>query len=222
MKNFDIDYLMISGIQHFAFCKRRWSLIHVEQLWEDNVRTFSGHKFHEKVDNPYIFENRGDIVISRSIPLISHELKLIGISDCIEFHKRKDNLGIKLLKKEGTYDVIPIEYKVGNNFQNNSNSLQLCAQAMCLEEMFNSKVEIGYIYYGKLRKRFKVVFDDELREKVKLIVKEMSYYFNNGITLKASYKEHCKNCSLYNICLPKLNDKYKDVKKYIELYVKDT
>ncbi len=222
MKNFDVNYLMISGIQHFIFCKRQWSLIHIEQLWKDNARTFNGHKFHEKVDNPYIFENRGDIVISRSIPLISHELKLVGISDCIEFHRRKDNLGVKLSGKQGTYDIIPIEYKVGDVQKNQSDISQLCVQAMCLEEMFNTKIEKGYMYYGKSRKRLEVIFNEKLREKVRLTVKEMTYYFDNGITLKASYQEYCKNCSLYDICIPKLNDKYSNVKNYIRLYVKDS
>lgn len=222
MKNFDTNYLMISGIQHFVFCKRQWSLIHIEQLWKDNVRTFNGIKFHDKVDDPYIFEKRGEIIISSSIPLISNELQLKGISDCVEFHKRKDNLGVKVVGREGTYDVIPIEYKVGNIKNDSSDISQLCVQAICLEEMFNTEIEKGYIYYGKLRKRVEIIFTIDLREKVKSIVKEMRYYFESGITPKASYKECCKNCSLYDICLPKLKNKYNKVKNYIRLYAKDT
>lgn len=221
MKNSNLDYLMISGIQHFVFCKRQWSLIHIEQLWKDNVKTFKGHKFHDKVDNPYIFEKRGDIIISRSVPLISNELQLTGISDCIEFHKRDDNQGIKLIEREGTYDVVPIEYKVGDIKKDESDISQLCVQAMCLEEMFNTKVEKGYIYYGKLRKRFEVILNEELRKKVKLILDEMRYYYKKGITPKACYKERCKNCSLYDICLPKLNNKYNNVDNYIKVYMKD-
>lgn len=183
--------------------------------------TFRGHKFHEKVDDPYIFERRGGRVISRSLPLISHELSLKGISDCVEFHMRDDDLGIKIKDRKGSYDVIPIEYKVGDIKKDKSDVSQLCVQAICLEEMFDTKIEKGYLYYGKLRRRVEVNFTDELRENVKELVSKMRYYFENGITPKPSYRKQCINCSLYDICLPKLNCSYSKVKNYIDSYVED-
>lgn len=216
-----MDYLMISEIQHFVFCPRQWALIHIERIWKDNVMTFRGHKFHEKVDDPYIFEKRGGRVISRSLPLISHELSLKGISDCVEFHMRDDDLGIKIKNRKGSYDVIPIEYKVGDVKKDRSDVSQLCVQAICLEEMFDIKIKKGYLYYGKLRRRVEVNFTDELRENVKELVSKMRYYFENGITPKPSYRKQCINCSLYDICLPKLNCSYSKVKNYIDSYVED-
>ncbi len=213
---------MISGIQHFVFCPRQWAFIHIEQIWKDNVKTFKGHKFHEKVDDPYVFEKRGECIISRSIPLISHKLRLKGISDCVEFRLRNDGLGIEISGRDGRYETIPIEYKVGDVKNDESDISQLCVQAICLEEMFNTKIEKGYLYYGKLRRRFEVVFTNELRENVKALVEKMNYYFENVITPKACYKKHCKNCSLYDICLPKLSCKYNKVKNYINLHIEDS
>ena len=213
---------MISGIQHFVFCPRQWAFIHIEQSWKDNVKTFKGHKFHEKVDDPYAFEKRGERIISRSIPLISHKLCLKGISDCVEFHIRNDSLGVKISGRDGSYDIIPIEYKIGDIKNDESDIFQLCVQAICLEEMFNTKIEKGYLYYGKLRRRVEVVFTNELRENVKSLVEKMKYYFENGITPKPCYKKHCKNCSLYDICLPKLNCKYDKVKNYINSHIEDS
>lgn len=213
---------MISGIQHFGFCPRQWAFIHIEQIWKDNVKTFKGNEFHKKVDDPYIVEKRGRRIISRSIPLISHELRVKGISDCVEFHLRNDDLGAKLSHEKGSYDVIPIEYKVGDVKKDNSDILQLCVQAICLEEMFKIEIEKGYLYYGKLRKRVEAVFTIELRKNVKLLIDQMNYYFENGITPKACYKSHCKNCSLYDICLPKLNTKNSSVKKYIYSHIEDS
>lgn len=213
---------MISGIQHFVFCERQWALIHIEKVWKDNIKTFKGHKFHEKVDNPFAIEKRGKIIISRSIPLISNKLYLKGISDCVEFHLRKDNLGAKLSGMKGTYDVVPIEYKVGDIKSDQSDISQLCVQAICLEEMFDTKIEKGYIFYGKLRKRFEVIFTEELRKNVESIVAKMRYNYDSSITHKASYKQHCKNCSLYDLCLPKLNKKYLKVENYIKMYIKDS
>ena len=221
MKKYNEDYLMISGIQHFIFCKRQWSLIHIEQIWKDNIRTYNGENFHSKVDDPFIVEKRGKIIVSRSIPLISHKLGLKGISDCVEFHLRDDEKGAKINKYKGTYDIVPIEYKVGNIKDNKSDISQLCVQAVCLEEMFNINVKKGYIFYGRLRRRVEVEFNRELRKIVLDIIYEMRDYYNSGFTCKAIYKQHCRSCSLYDLCLPKINKKYKKVNSYIKKYVED-
>ncbi len=200
-----MDYLMISGIQHFVFCKRQWGLIHLENIWKDNARTFKGHEFHHKVDDPYVFEKRGNIIVSRSLPLISHELCLRGISDCVEFHRRNDDLGAKLPNKIGTYDLIPIEYKVGDLKHEENDIFQLCVQAICLEEMLCVKVSKGYVYYGKSRRRYEVIFTNDIINSVKNVIKEMRYYFERGITPKPVYKKSCRSCSLYDLCMPKSN-----------------
>ncbi len=124
------------------------------------------------------------------MPLISHKLSVKGISDCVEFHMRNDNLGAKLVGRNGSYDVIPIEYKVGDIKKDDSDISQLCIQAICLEEMFDTTIEKGYLYYGKLRRRVEVNFTNELRENIKELVEKMRYYFDNGVTPKARYKNN--------------------------------
>lgn len=212
---------MISGIQHFVFCKRQWALIYIEEIWKDNFKTFKGNEFHSRVNDPYFFEKRGNVIISRSIPLISHELFLTGFSDCVEFHMRDDDFGAKVSGRDGTYDLIPIEYKVGDVKNDISDISQLCAQALCLEEMLNIKIQKGYIYYGKSRRRFEVCFTEELLESVRKIIKEMRYYFEMRITPKPSYTKSCKSCSLYDLCMPRLSQKYKSVRDYIGLHVEE-
>jgi len=207
------DYLMLSGIQHYSFCERQWALIHIEKQWADNVRTYGGHKMHENADNPFFIESRGDTVISRSIPLISHSLKIYGIADVIEF--RRSDIGVNLLGRAGNWLPIPVEYKYGQKKETNCDEVQLCAQAICLEEMLSLNIPKGYLYYGKSRHREEVVFTSNLRSNVDKIVEDMWELYAKGVTPKAQLKKNCKNCSLYNICLPKISDKKKSAVKYL-------
>jgi len=211
----DDELLMISAIQHFYYCKRQWALIHMEQQWVENVHTVKGQILHEKVDDPFIFESRKDYFISRSMPLISYHLGFYGVADAVEFRLSKS--GCYIPSKDNFYEIIPVEYKVGKPKEDNRDAIQLCVQAMCLEEMFQTTIEIGYLYYGKTRHRQLVQLNKLLRQEVYELSKEMHETLENDKTILAQYSTKCSNCSLYNICLPKIKKSYKSVKRYINI-----
>lgn len=217
------NYLALSGIQHFCFCPRQWGLIHIEKQWEDNTRTFGGTLMHQKADDPFFTESRGTTVISRSMPIVSHRLRVNGIADVVEFRKVvNEEEGIILKGRKGSWKIVPIEYKYGEPKEHNSDLVQLCAQAICLEEMFNLQISEGHIYYGKIKHRIDVVFDNQLRADVKGLIEEMYEYYNNGKTPLGTQAVHCKSCSLENICIPKLGAKNKKVQEYINKSIADT
>lgn len=211
--NEEDDYLMLSGIQHFQFCKRQWALIHVEQQWEENVRTIEGQYLHQKADQPFIREKRGNKLIVRAMPIKSNELKITGICDVVEFIK--DRNGVKINGAEGKYTAYPIEYKRGKPKMSDADILQLTAQAMCLEEMLLCEINMGYVFYHEIKHRVEVPLTDDYKNKVRLIVTEMYEYYQRNYTPKVKTGSFCKNCSLQDICLPKLMNK-QSVKSYIE------
>lgn len=208
------DYLMLSGLQHFAYCRRQWALIHIERQWEENERTIDGHLFHKKAHDSDAVEKRGNLIITRGLQIKSNELGLSGICDVVEFHKSEK--GISLFSFEGLWQPYPIEYKKGEpKGDNNADEIQLCAQAICLEEMLLCNIEGGSLFYGKNRRRTYVEFTNELREKVCSMAKEMHELWNKGYTPKVKAHKGCNACSLKEICVPKLG-KMKNVSKYIE------
>lgn len=213
------ELLLISGIQHFYFCKRQWALIHVEQQWEENLHTIKGQILHEKVDDPLILESRGDYLVSRSMPLVSKLIGFYGISDAVEF--RQDTKGCSIRHKDGLYKVVPVEYKVGKPKEDFRDAVQLCVQAICLEEMFDTRIEEGFLFYGKTRRREKIIFDENLRKEVTLLSQEMHLIFANDIKLAPIYSEKCDRCSLYSICLPKATEKFNSVSKYLYKKIKE-
>ena len=156
---------MISGIQHFSFCRRQWALIHIENLWDDNFKTIDGMFFHKNAHDRNKSERRKDIFIKRGLRVFSSSLGVTGECDVVEFHKSKN--GITLKDEEGKWMVVPIEYKRGKVKENLMDELQLCCEAMCLEDMLCCKIEKGYLFYGELRRRVEVIFDEALRENVK-------------------------------------------------------
>ncbi|TEB05639.1 PD-(D/E)XK nuclease superfamily protein [Pelotomaculum schinkii] len=196
------DFLLLSGIQHFVFCKRQWALIHIEQQWQENLRTVEGGILHEKTHDNTIKEKRGDLIISRSMRIFSRTLGITGTCDVVEFHKSRD--GVTLYGREGRYKPVPVEYKRGKPKQGNADVLQLCAQAMCLEEMLLCDTTEGYLYYGDPKHRLKVLLDEEIREQVKAICQEMHELYDRRYTPKVKPTKSCKACSLSELCLPKL------------------
>ncbi len=207
------DYLMLSGIQHFAFCRRQWGMIHIEQQWAENYRTTAGELMHKKAHDEGSFEKRGNLLIVRGMRISSHELGVSGQCDVVEFHQNEN--GVELFGYDGKWKPIPIEYKRGKPKENNADQLQLCAQAICLEEMFQTIILDGYLYYGENRRRSHVDFTDELRETVKKMTKEMHDLFQRGHTPNVRPSKQCKACSLENLCIPKLQKAVK-VREYIE------
>jgi len=198
------EMLMLSGIQHYAFCPRQWALIHIEQKWVENVLTVEGQYMHEKVEDPFFAESRGDFDTIRSLSLVSRNLGLYGKSDVIEFIKTGKNEvnSILLPGKAGRWKPFPVEYKRGKPKPDECDEVQLCAQAMCLEEMYHIRLQNGFIYYGKTRHRHEVVFSEKLRNLVIQYSGEMHRLFSQGITPPAKPKSGCRSCSLLDICLP--------------------
>ena len=206
-------YLMLSGLQHFQFCKRQWALIHIEQQWDENARTIEGQHLHHKADQPFIREKRGDKLIVRAMPIQSKELQLSGICDVVEFVQ--DPEGVEVSGAEGTYKVYPVEYKRGKPKTGDEDIIQLAAQAMCLEEMMLCSVDKGYIFYNEIKHRVEVPIHDMLREQVRQMAAEMHHYYDKRHTPKVKTGPFCKNCSLQHICVPHLMHK-RSVQSYIE------
>ena len=207
------DFLMLSGLQHFAFCRRQWALIHIEQQWSENERTIDGQLFHSIAHDEGRFEKRGDLLVVRGLPIKSLELGMSGICDVVEFHRSKE--GIALSAYDGSWQPYPVEYKKGAPKENDADILQLCGQAMCLEEMLLCQIPEGSLYYGETRHRTRVAFTKELREKVCLMAREMHELWNKGHTPKVKFQKGCNACSLKEICIPKLG-KDNSASAYIE------
>ncbi|WP_440898013.1 CRISPR-associated protein Cas4 [Amphibacillus sp. Q70] len=207
------NYLLLSGLQHFLFCKRQWALIHIEQQWEENVKTAEGRHIHEKADSPFIKEKRGDKIIVRAMPIHSYTLKLSGVCDVVEYKQNRD--GISLSGHEGTFDIYPVEYKRGKPKKGKEDIVQLVAQAICLEEMHLYSIDKGFLFYHEIRKRVQIDITPELKVYVQDLAKEMHHYFQKQHTPKVKTGPHCRSCSLKNICLPELMNKI-SVQQYIE------
>ena len=207
--------LLLSGIQHFSFCRRQWALIHIEQQWAENARTVEGMLFHRRAHDDAQFESRGDLLIARGFRIASQRLNVVGVCDVVEFHR--DPSGIELFGREGKWSVYPVEYKKGASKANDADRLQLCGQAMCLEEMLACVIPEGSLFYGDARHREQVLFTDELRGQVAAMLAEMRQLFDRGYTPKAKPGKGCNACSLKEICLPRLN-KLPKVSAYITQY----
>lgn len=207
------DYLMLSGIQHFQFCRRQWALIHIEQQWAENVHTVVGELMHKKAHDPYILETRKDVLITRSLPVSSREMGVSGECDVVEFHKSEE--GVRLYGHRGLYSIYPVEYKKGKPKITDEDILQLAAQAMCLEEMFSTVIPEAAVFYGETRRREVVEITEELKEKVRSMFQEMHQYYERRYTPKVRWSKSCNACSLKEICMPKLG-KTVSVKEYLK------
>ena len=187
----EADLLPLSGLQHLAFCERQWALIHIEQQWEENRFTAAGRVLHETVDEGPDESRRG-VRIVRSLPLRSLRLGLTGKADVVEFP----------LKGHGP--PLPVEYKRGKPKTNLCDEIQLCAQALCLEEMLGTAILTGALYYGRPRRRTPVEFTPELRAETERLSRRMQLLYAAGLTPSARYeKKKCDNCSLLEVCRPK-------------------
>lgn len=208
------ELLPLSGIQHFLFCRRQWALIYVEQQWRDNVLTVEGKLMHQRVDDPFFTEVRKDLIIARAIPIASYRLGFSGVCDVVEF--RLSDQGVALPGRQGKYLPSPVEYKHGKEKQEPCDEAQLCAQAVCLEEMLSVQIAGGYLYYGKTRQRIEIEFTSELRMLVKSMAAEMHEYFRRGYTPRVKATKGCRSCSLLDICLPDLENRHVMASKYID------
>jgi CRISPR-associated exonuclease Cas4 len=208
------DLLPLSGIQHFLFCRRQWALIHVERQWQENALTVEGRIMHQRADDPFFTEVRKGVILTRSVPIASYRLGLSGVCDVVEFTRA--NEGVQLKGREGFYLPAPVEYKRGKPKREPSDEAQLCAQAMCLEEMLSVDIPQGYLYYGQTRHRAPVALTPELRVLVRAMAEEMHAYFARGYTPRVKPFKGCRSCSLADVCLPVLQEKVIPASKYIE------
>lgn len=212
----DDDLLMLSGIQHFAFCERQWALIHIEQQWADNRLTVEGSWMHRRVDNPFETERQGSKVQLRSVSIKSYALGLYGIADMLELHPADDDTGVPIPRYNGKWHILPIEYKHGKPKREPIDEVQLCAQAMCIEEMYDITLTTGCFYYGQTKRREYIEFTQELRQHVIELAQQMHQIYANGITPVAKYRNQCKSCSLIDQCFVSEFNKAASVHHYLK------
>lgn len=206
------DYLNLSGIQHFVFCRRQWALIHIEQLWEENFRTADGRIMHENVHDAAFHEKRGNVIISRALRVSSPRLGISGECDAVEFHK--DENGVNLVGLDGKYKAVPVEYKRGSQKISDCDRMQLCAQVLCLEEMLCCTIPKAYLFYGETRHREEIDIDEKLRSDTEAVIAEMHSYYDRQYTPKGKRTKSCNACSLKDLCLPVICGK-RTVSEYI-------
>jgi len=199
------DLIQLSALQHMAFCERQCALIHVEQTWQESGRTAEGRIMHERVHDEG-GESRGNVRIERGVSLRSLRLGLIGKADVVEFHRQAD----------GTWRPFPVEYKRGKPKANDCDKVQLCAQAICLEEMLSVDIPAGAFFYGQTRRRLDVAFDEALRRETEETARRAHELITSGRTPPPVYEKRCESCSLMTDCLPRTIQKRRSVKNYLE------
>lgn len=217
MKYSEDDYLMLSGIQHFEFCRRQWALIHIEQQWADNLRTVEGEILHKNAHDDNFTEKRGNVIIARGMKVSSKRMGVSGVCDIVEFII-DDERGVSIFGRDGKYRVEPVEYKRGKEKVGDEDIMQLAAQAMCLEEMLCCDIPKGYVFYGETRRRLAVDISTELREKVRNAFEEMHEFFKRKYTPRGKRSKKCNACSLKNLCLPTLMNA-PEVDDYIAVHI---
>lgn len=207
------EFLQLSGLQHFKFCRRQWALIHLEQQWAENYRTVDGELMHSNAHDADFRESRGDLIITRGVSVFSPTLGVSGQCDVLEY--RRGDAGIPIRGKEGLWQPFPVEYKRGSPREDTGDALQLCGQAMCLEEMLCCAIPEGALYYGEIRRRVNVAFTEELRGEVRQMLAQMHELYQRGHTPKVKPTKSCNACSLKELCLPKLM-KSRSVSDYLK------
>ena len=200
------ELLQLSGLQHLLFCERQCALIHIEQLWEENRLTAEGRILHDRADSGES-EWRGEARVEFGMPIRSLLLGLSGKADVVEFHRPAE--------PGAPWQPLPVEYKRGRPKPDHSDIVQLCAQAMCLEEMMRTPVPAGAMFYGKPRRRLDVAFDDALRLETAEAARRFHELVTSGRTPFAMYSKKCESCSLMSLCIPKVTGATKSVSKYL-------
>lgn len=205
----DSDLLPLSALQHVCFCERQCALIHVEQVWLENRFTAEGRIMHDRVDSGKR-ESRGDVRIAYSLALRSLRLGLVGKADVVEFHKAEDRGGKTIWRP------FPVEYKRGRPKKDNCDKIQLCAQALCLEEMIGHAIADGALFYGKIRRRLDVAFDSQLRGQTEEMAVRLHSLFTGRKTPPPVFDKRCPNCSFLTYCLPEKLDGSKSAARYVD------
>jgi CRISPR-associated exonuclease Cas4 len=210
------DYIQLSSLQHYLFCPRQCAIAYLEESWIENELTALGRLLHKKVHQEGS-EKRKDIIQARSLRLSSAKLGLSGITDLVEFYRCKTGEeGISLSSHSGRWRVFPVEYKLGKPKMDKSDEVQLCAQAICLEEMLQTSILEGAIFYGKKKRRHEVLFNKILRDLTEKVTQEVHHQLKGNITPLAVYEKKCPSCSLIEICMPKQTGEGGQVQTYIK------
>jgi CRISPR-associated exonuclease Cas4 len=184
------DWLMISALQHYAYCPRQFALIHIEQAWEENQFTAHGRLLHERVDS-YESEQRADVRNERSISVLSNQLRIRGKLDLLEMTGKSAKC------------YFPVEYKRGKSKPENWDRIQLCAQALCLEEMRAISIDSGALWYWQVRKREPVQFDQTLRTATREVIEAAhALMFSAETPPPTTRRQRCRACSLFDLCEP--------------------
>jgi CRISPR-associated exonuclease Cas4 len=217
------DLLPLSAIQHIAFCERQCALIHIEQAWEENRLTAEGRILHERVHEKDS-ESRPGVRIARGLRIRSYSLGISGIADVVEFHKvgNGDACNVSIPGSDELWIPFPVEYKRGKPKVDHCDMVQLCAQAICLEEMLGAHIECGALFYAKPRRRMDVAFDQMLRAETEECCARLHKLISAGITPPAMYEKKCRSCSLAQICMPQASSKHKDVSHYLKSAVEQS
>jgi CRISPR-associated exonuclease Cas4 len=211
------DLLPISALQHIIFCERQCALIHIERQWAENRLTAEGQILHERTDKEEV-ECRGNCRISRGLYIHSLHIGLYGKADVVEFHKGSE--GVALPNVAGLWQPFPVEYKRGKPKADRCDEIQLCAQALCLEEMLNITIKEGALYYGTPHRRTAVQFDCTLRECTLHAAEKLHELIKTGRTPLAVYQKKCENCSLKELCMPHIG-KLKNADVYVSKMLTD-
>jgi len=198
------DFIALSALQHYVFCSRQCALIHLEQIWNENFYTAEGREMHDRADSG-VSSYREGVKITRSLALRSVTLGISGVADVVEWHKR-----------DSLYEPFPVEYKRGRPKKHDADRIQLCAQAICLEEMLGIHIPAGALFYGQTMHRLDVVFSDELRLKTRQAAEGVHELFRSGVTPSPDYGPKCKQCSLVEQCMPDLIDRSGAATHYLQ------
>jgi len=213
------DLLPLSALQHLLFCERQCALIHIEQMWVENLYTAEGRILHERVDSGRS-ESRGNVRLAFSVPLRSLRLGLSGKADVVEFHCEEGEV-VRNQVGPHCWRPFPVEYKRGRPKKEAWDEVQLCAQAICLEEMLAAGVPEGALFYGKTRRRVNVVFDEKLRNETEKAARRLHALVDSGRTPPPVCTPVCERCSFVEKCLPHTLDRPKSVKSYLETLTGD-
>jgi CRISPR-associated exonuclease Cas4 len=216
------ELVALSALQHMAFCERQCALIHIEQQWAENRLTVEGELLHERVHGSES-EGRPGIVVARGLRIQSRRLGLSGQADVVEFRLPgvEERGCVRLAGRSGLWRVFPVEYKRGRPKPDRRDEVQLCAQALCLEEMLGAEIGEGAIFYGQPRRRWPVTFDASLRGETEELAARVHALLTSGKTPAAVYEKKCRNCSLIEICMPTMPARSSQVARYMERQLKD-
>jgi CRISPR-associated exonuclease Cas4 len=200
----EADFVPLSALQHYVYCQRQCALIHLEQIWSENLFTAEGREMHERADSA-VTSYRECVKVTRSVPMRSVLLGVSGVADVVEWHRRQ---------KE--YEPFPVEYKRGKPKKHDADKVQLCAQALCLEEMCSCTIVSGALFYGQTMHRLDVAFNEALRSKTIATAAGVHELFASGVTPLPEFNLKCKQCSLVDQCMPEVFDRTVSAKRYVQ------